>query len=288
VSWLCSVSSMLNKQKQSTHRSEMPSSKTAFFLIPGAFCPGRYFDKLESALGSHEYHTKALERPTSDQSLKRERQMPGLRQDGEHVRQCIRDFWNSPGNNDTDVILVASSYGGAVAYEACEGLPSEKNSEGSTDGHGIVRHLILLGSLPADAGLTVAEVLGGQLPFDPSLLDSGEFMWIDPPPAEIVGSMLFASLLKDQQDHYLGMMVEMSPNAFIQKLSFAAWQSIPSTFVMGDQDKAVPPEMAYEKFDKALPKASVPLRKVVIHGGDHLTMLTNVEEVVKICLEVAT
>jgi pimeloyl-ACP methyl ester carboxylesterase len=264
----------------------MSPQSTAFFFVPGAFCPGTYFHKVVDELRSQGYYARALDLPSMDTKLKEKGELPGLYADATYVREAILGALDH-SHESKNVVLVASSYGGAVAFEACKGITAEERRETRTgqDGGGILKHLVLLGSLLAEPGPTAQELVGAPIPDDPetnrpvshiNALDTG-----------LAGAVLCGSLPKEKQEYYGAMGKAISAQAFLEPLTFAAFEKVPTTLVIGAKDLALPPEKQHEYFDKAVERGVNGLRKVIVEDGDHLTMLSNPEVVVKVCLDAA-
>jgi pimeloyl-ACP methyl ester carboxylesterase len=251
----------------------MSPKNTTFIFIPGAFSPSHYFHKVLSLLHSQGYTASlAIDLPSLDASLHSAGETPGLYADAAFVRDTATTHLTS----GRDVILVGNSYGGAVASEAAKGLIIPKQ-----DGKGELKHVILINSLMADVGFTIADLVGGNLPLD---LSGPTIPPIDPLYA---GSVLFPSLPKDEQDELAKMGKAMSSSAFLEPLTYAAWRDVEYTVIIAGNDVPAPPEKQMEFYDKAVGSGAKRARKVVVEEGDHLTMLSHPEEVVMVCLEAA-
>ncbi|KAH7067093.1 Alpha/Beta hydrolase protein [Paraphoma chrysanthemicola] len=259
----------------------MPSP--TFIFIPGAFCPSTYFEKVTSLLSSQNYKLQALDPPSTDQSLRAQGKTPGLYDDATYVRNIIVKELDA----GQDVVLIGSSYGGAVAMEACKGITGSERANAGDKG-GQVKHLVLLGTLLCEEGFSVKKDMeGGNMPIDLSTAGIAANPWLEAPPPAMAGAGLCGSLPKDEQERYGAMGKAMSAQTFVEELTFAAWKVVPTTLVVGSKDVPLSPEKQLEFFDKAVGKGEAELKKVVIEGGDHLTMLSHPEEVGKVCLEAA-
>jgi pimeloyl-ACP methyl ester carboxylesterase len=251
----------------------MSPQNTTFIFIPGAFSPSHYFHKVLSLLHSHGYTTSiALDLPSLDASLHARGETPGLYADATFVRDTATTHLTS----GRDVILVGNSYGGAVASEAAKGLVVPKE-----DSKGQLKHIILINSLMADVGFTIADLVGGNLALDTSATT------IPPIDPAYAGSVLFPSLPKAEQDELASMGKSMSSSAFLEPLTYAAWKDVEYTVIIAENDVPAPLEKQVEFYDKAVGSGAKGARKVVVKGGDHLAMLSHPEEVVKACLEAA-
>jgi pimeloyl-ACP methyl ester carboxylesterase len=255
----------------------MSTSGTVFFFVPGGFCPGAYFHKVVSLLQEKGYEATALDLPSMDASLRDQGKAPGMYDDAAYVRSTV----SKSLDEGKDVVIVASSYGGAVTFEACKGLTKEqKGKEG-----GELKHLILLGVLLCEPGLTVKELIGED--FDPVVGSVGatSTTHIPPLPASVAGHLLCGSLSEEEQAHYLAMAKPISIQAFVEPITYVGWKDVPTTLVIGEKDVILSPQKQEESFDEAVrTTGGKGLKKVVVKDGDHLTMLCHAEEIVDVCL----
>jgi pimeloyl-ACP methyl ester carboxylesterase len=267
----------------------MTRSNTAFFFIPGAFCPASYYDKVVSLLQQKGYHAQGIDLPSMDPIRREKGKTPGLYDDARHVHHIISGPLDDL-REGSDVVLIASSYGSAVAFEACNGLTTSeraKSRKGQGSG-GQLKHLVLLGALLAEPSPTVAELIGANVPGNdmenhmPSIATH-----VDPIDPAIAGHVLCGSLPEEERNHYGAMGRPICMQAFLQPMTFAAWEKVPTTLIIGGKDRALAPERQHEYFDKAVERGVKGLKKVVIEGGDHLPMLSAPEEVVRVCLDAA-
>jgi pimeloyl-ACP methyl ester carboxylesterase len=257
----------------------MPPSSTVFLCVPGGFCPGAYFHKVVSLLQEKGYEATALDLPSMDASLRDQGKAPGMYDDAAYVRSSV----SKSLDEGKDAIIVASSYGGAVTFEACKGLTKEQRGKEG----GELKHLILLGVLLCESGLTVKELIGED--FVPTVDSAGltSTTHLPPLPASIGGRLLCGSLLEEEQAHYLAMAKSISIQAFVEPLTYVGWKDVPTTLVIGEKDVILSPQKQEDSFAEAVRRTGGKgLKKVIVEGGDHLTMLSHAEEIVEVCLDV--
>ncbi|MFJ4783825.1 alpha/beta hydrolase [Streptomyces sp. NPDC088794] len=148
---------------------------------------------------------------------------PGLPEDVAAVRQVLQD-------SDEPTVVVAHSYGGIVTAEAASGI-------------GSVRHLLLVSSYLPEVGQSLSEFGdGGPAPF----LD------IDP----IAGTfgvrpeLLVDTFLQDCDPEVraeaASHLARQSVQVTGQPVGAAAWQQVPSTYLVCAQDRGTPPRLQYE------------------------------------------
>jgi pimeloyl-ACP methyl ester carboxylesterase len=249
-----------------------PSPKPSFIFVPGSWCPGRYYEKVIAILQSAGYEAIALDLL----SVGKKDYVPTGYNDAAHVRAKATEVLDQ----GKDVILVANSYGGWVVQEASKGLAREDRASG-----GAVVHLVLLDTLLVPEGATFSSLVAQYVPMpitDPNI------EWIEPMPGEHAGSFLFGTMPEEEQLHYGKMAAAQSAKALTDPLTYAAWQHIPTTSVIGEDDLALPPGVQHENVDKAIADGkATKLKKIVIKGGAHCPMLSHPDEVVQICLDAA-
>jgi pimeloyl-ACP methyl ester carboxylesterase len=139
-----------------------------------------------------------------------------LRSDTELVREAVRAV---PG----PVVLLGHSYGGVVVTEAAEGLDN-------------VSRLVYLAAFAPDKGDTMLSLTGG-----------GDAPWIHAEDGLLSvepgwGRRLFYSgcgprTALDAERRLL----PQSAASFAQEVRRTAWRSIPSTYVVCSEDRAIPP-----------------------------------------------
>lgn len=142
---------------------------------------------------------------------------PGLPEDVAAVRQVLQD-------GDEPTIVVAHSYGGIVTAEAAAGIDA-------------VRHLLLISSYLPEVGQSLSEFGdGGPAPFldvDPG---AGTF---GVRPELLVDTFLHdcdPEVQAQAVDHLAGQSVQVIGQA----VGAAAWQQVPSTYLVCAQDRGTP------------------------------------------------
>ncbi|WP_405993746.1 alpha/beta hydrolase [Streptomyces sp. NBC_00986] len=148
---------------------------------------------------------------------------PGLPEDTAAVRQVLLD-------TDEPTVVVAHSYGGIVVSEAAAGV-------------GSVRHLLLVSSYLPEVGQSLSEFGdGGPAPFLDVDPDSGTF---GVRPELLVDTFLQDCDPEDQAraaDHLARQNVRVTG----EPVKAAAWQRIPSTYLVCAQDRGTPPRLQRE------------------------------------------
>jgi pimeloyl-ACP methyl ester carboxylesterase len=153
---------------------------------------------------------------------------PGLPEDVVAVRRVLQD-----GGEPT--VVVAHSYGGIVTAEAAAGVSS-------------VRHLLLVSSYLPEVGQSLSDVGDGTpspfLDVDP---DSGTF---GVRPEYLVETFLQDCDL-DTQAQAADKLARQSLHVTAQPVGAAAWQQVPSTYLVCAQDKGTPARLQRDFARKA-------------------------------------
>ncbi|MEV0227338.1 alpha/beta hydrolase [Streptomyces sp. NPDC050704] len=148
---------------------------------------------------------------------------PGLSEDVVAVRQVLQT-----GAEPT--VVVAHSYGGIIAAEAAAGI-------------GSVRHLLLVSSYLPEVGQSLSEFGDGSpapfLDVDP---DAGTF--------GVRPDLLVDTFLQDcdpeVQAQAVDHLARQSVQVTGQPVKAAAWQQVPSTYLVCAQDRGTPPHLQRE------------------------------------------
>ena len=144
---------------------------------------------------------------------------PGLPEDVAAVRRVLVDA-------DEPTVVVAHSYGGIVTAEAAAGVAS-------------VRHLLLVSSYLLDVGQSLADLGDGSpapaLDVDPA---AGTF--------GVRPGLLVETFLHDcdpaVQAQAADRLARQSLHVLAQPVGAAAWQEVPSTYLVCAQDRGTPPQ----------------------------------------------
>lgn len=137
----------------------------------------------------------------------------GMYDDAEVIRQQVQQI-NGP------VVIVSHSYGGIPVSEAAAGLLN-------------VRHIIYVAAFLLDIGESPVSVLNGAMP--PWFRVDGDVSFpINP------REIFYADVPHDVADRAIARLWPSSVAAAEELLTAAAWRSIPSTYVVCEDDRAIP------------------------------------------------
>jgi pimeloyl-ACP methyl ester carboxylesterase len=177
-------------------------------LVHGAWHGAWIWEKVEPQLTAHGWQVHTVELPSTANDGPR----AGLYDDAAVVRQSITDIGGP-------VVVVAHSYGGAVVSEGAAGLPN-------------VRHLLFVCAFQLDVGETLLEVAGGEPP--PLWHVHGDTIATNNP-----HDAFFADVPSDDAAAAVARLRPFSWLAVTQPLTVAAWHTVPSTYIITDQDMAL-------------------------------------------------
>lgn len=121
------------------------------------------------------------------------------------------------------MVVVAHSYGGAVVSEAAAGVPN-------------VRHVVYVAAFPLDVGESLLSLRGGTLP--PWYAVSGDSIMPMTPRTTFYNDMSDAAA-----ELASALLLPTSLTSVTDTLTAAAWHDVPSTYVVCEDDRALPPRV---------------------------------------------
>lgn len=139
------------------------------------------------------------------------------------MRQVLLD-------TDEPTVVVAHSYGGIVVAEAAEGV-------------GSVRHLLLVSSYLPEVGQSLSEFGdGGPAPFLDIDPDTGTF-GVRP---ELLADTFLQDCDPEDQAEAANHLARQNVQVAGEPVKAAAWQQVPSTYLVCAQDRGTPPHLQRE------------------------------------------
>jgi pimeloyl-ACP methyl ester carboxylesterase len=153
---------------------------------------------------------------------------PGLPEDVAAVRRVLLA-------GDEPTVVVAHSYGGIVTAEAAAGI-------------GTVRHLLLVSSYLPEVGQSLSATVresgrdGDPAPFLDVDPDAGTF-GVRP---ELLVDTFLQDCDPEVQTHAADHLARQSVRVTVQPVGAAAWQQLPSTYLVCAQDRGTPPRLQRE------------------------------------------
>lgn len=242
------ASSAASTASRSSERTTGSAGNATIVLVHGAFADATGWQDLIALLQQDGYKVIAVQNP-----------LTALELDVASTKRVI-DAQTGP------VVLVGHSYGGAVISGAGAGNPN-------------VKALVYIAAFAPDAG----EPVGAFLEKYPSPLlkalvpDAAGFVYIDTEKYRDV----FAGDLPLKQTQVMAVTQKPASGAlFGQANSVAAWKTIPSWYVVAQQDRAIDPDL--ERFYAKRMNARTSEIK-----ASHLPFISQSREVVRVVREAA-
>jgi pimeloyl-ACP methyl ester carboxylesterase len=170
----------------------------------------------------------------------------GMRDDAAEVRRRLVTI-------DGPVVVVAHSYGGVVATQAAAGLEN-------------VRHIVYLAAFQLDIGGSLLGLVGEPAPWwivDDDTLTAGR-------PFET----FYADVPLDDATRAIDRLQPTSYSTVTEQLTAAAWRNTPSTYVICEQDHALPSAV-----QEQMAKRATHVRRL---SSSHSPMLSRPAEVAQI------
>lgn len=230
-------------------------TKPTILLVHGAFADASSWNGVISILKKDGYDVVAVANP-----------LRGVKNDARYVDDIANGI-------KQPVVLVGHSYGGSVISEA----------QASN-----VKALVYVAAFAPDVGESAAALsvkfpgstLGAALAPPVTLADGAKDLYIQQSRfhdqfAADVSAAQAASMAAGQRP--------ITEAALNEAADAAAWKTIPSWFVYGNEDKNIPPQALQFMAERAKSKYTE-----VVRGGSHVVMTSNPKAVAKVIERAAT
>ncbi|MEU8709434.1 alpha/beta hydrolase [Streptomyces sp. NPDC048565] len=191
-----------------------PAVRPSFLLVHGAWHHSECWTDLQDALAADGHRSRTVDLPSAGRAPS-----AGMHDDAEEIATHLEQM-------EGPVIVVAHSYGGfpvtqtparpslaRLVYLAAY-MPAEGDSVGSIHGH------------PAGKG----DELSGIAP-----------VYFEDPRAALYGD-----LPGHRAEYAMSQLVEQSRRSFGERVTRAAWRTVPSTYVLCERDQALRPALQAE------------------------------------------
>jgi pimeloyl-ACP methyl ester carboxylesterase len=177
---------------------------TTFLLVHGAWHGSWCWDRLIAELGG-DVHTVDL--PSSGSTA-------GVHDDAEVVKAQLKAI-------DGPVVVLAHSYGGVPVTQALADAPN-------------VEHVVFLAAYQLDEGESVFGIHGAPTPDD---LDTSM------PPDAGARTKYYADVPEADAAAAIARLRPQSIRSGIERITSAGWRTVPSTYIVCEQDQALPPAL---------------------------------------------
>ncbi|TVY83293.1 Methylesterase [Lachnellula suecica] len=199
-------------------------AKPTIIFVHGAYHSKEYFDRVIAILEPLGYKCVALSMP----AVGRHPPVKSLEEDIATVRSAVMTELDL-GN---DVVVNAHSWGGIPTASALDGLSkSERASEGKTSS---VVKLTFVSAFVLPKGTSLQDKIGGQIP--PSwIFDEEGNMWL-----EEYTSIMYHDLDPEDAKYWVSKLKHHSYATITDTVKSAAYQKIPSAYLICEDDRAIP------------------------------------------------
>ncbi|NMH77442.1 alpha/beta hydrolase [Pseudonocardia xinjiangensis] len=182
------------------------AQRPTLVLVPGAWHLPSTWNLLRGELDDLGYASRAVKLPTTGPDPR-----GGLREDAEAVRAATEAIGGP-------VVVVAHSYGGIPATEGLADLPD-------------VQQLVYLAAYVPDIHESLFSLHGAPDP------DSKEELF---PIGSDPRARLYADVPEAVADLAVSRLVDQRRQPFADRATRAAWQTVPSTYIITENDAAIP------------------------------------------------
>jgi len=182
---------------------------SSVLLVPGSWHGAWAYDDVAERLGREGVTPTAIDLPSNGGAA-------GLADDAAAVRSALEEIGEP-------TVVVGHSYGGIAVSEGAAGAPDAVG-------------LVYLCAFMLDVGESLLDVLQHQLP-DWISLDEAAGSHI----AQRTEEVLYGDCPPDVAARARGRLSRQSVAAIATPQGAAAWQSVPSTYLICEEDRAVPP-----------------------------------------------
>ncbi|MCW8383842.1 alpha/beta hydrolase [Streptomyces justiciae] len=188
-----------------------------FLLVHGAWHQSWCWQGLQDLLTERGWTSHTVDLPSAVPEGAHGR-LPGLMDDARVVREAI-DAVAAP------LVVVGHSYGGVPVTQAAAGAAN-------------VSHLVYVSAFALDVGESLMTCFGGEQP-DLATVEGVV------PVRENPETTLYHDVAPDARNAALARLLPQSALSFAEPVSRAAWQTLPSSYVICDDDQSLPP--AYQE-----------------------------------------
>ncbi|KAG9952335.1 alpha/beta-hydrolase, partial [Aureobasidium melanogenum] len=245
-------------------------SKPVLILSPGAWHPAEVYGKLVPHLEAEGYKTVLHDWPSIQQAP--------VKSFDEDI-QAIRTAVLSEADAGNDVVIIAHSWSGSPVNSSVADLSKAERTKQGKPG-GIVK-LIFLCAFVVPQGVSLLDALGGDENNIPLWNVQGDVVHANDP-----AHFFFQGLSEDEQKQLASLLKPHSKTTFCDPSRGAAYMTIPSAYLICEDDAAIP-VFAQEAMVKHAQEAGAPLTSERLKSA-HSPFLTHPQETAKFCIRALT
>jgi pimeloyl-ACP methyl ester carboxylesterase len=218
-------------------------SRPTLLLVHGAWHGAWCWEKLRSVLEADGWRTRAIDLPSA-----------GGRADMHDDAQAVLGELK---RIDGPVVVVAHSYGGVPVSQAAAEA-------------GNVSHIVYLAALQLDVDESLLGFVGAPVPPEPRAFQ--------PVPDDPIG-MFYGDLPRAEAEEAAKRLVPQSTKSFWDVLTKAAWHTVPSTYIICEDDQALPAQA-----QQVLAERSGAVHRI---AGDHSPFLSKPAKLAALLAKIA-
>ncbi|MER5464660.1 alpha/beta fold hydrolase [Streptomyces sp. NPDC002668] len=191
------------------------ASRPTLLLVHGAWHGAWCWERLESVLVADGWTAQTVELPSAVRShAPTTEPLAGIHEDARVVRETLEGI-------EGPVIVVGHSYGGIPVTQA---IADARN----------VSHAIYLAAYQLDVHESLFGLHGAPEPEDPKGVV---------PPLENSETEFYADVSEEETVRAVRKLVPQSVRSFSERVTKAGWRTVPSSYIICEQDQALPPEV---------------------------------------------
>lgn len=199
------------------------SSKPTVVFVPGAWHTPDGFHLVMSELQAAGYETKGVNLASVGASTPLQDFQPDV--------QAIQDVLKPLVDQGKDILLMLHSYGGIIGNEAIQGFAkADRRKEGKKGG---VSHIYFCSAFALPAGQSLMDALNNE-PLPWFQINDAQDTINPATPIET-----FYNDVKEPEK-YVKMLKPHSYRTLASKVTYPAWQHVPSTYLLCEKDEAIP------------------------------------------------
>ncbi|MER7948693.1 alpha/beta fold hydrolase [Streptomyces sp. NPDC096079] len=188
------------------------TDRPTLLLVHGAWHGAWCWDSVRAELDAAGCRSRTVDLPSAGPATAERSRPVGMLDDAEAVRDALRRV-------DGPVVVVAHSYGGVPVTQA---VADAANVVGA----------VYVAAFQLDAGESMVTFLGTPVPDD----GSGHA-----PPYEDARRILFGDVPRADAERAVARLRPQSVRSFTEPVTTAGWRTVPSAYVVCEQDRALEP-----------------------------------------------